>query len=175
MIRTASIMLVAAALCAAAGAQGPTKTNLTAAQQHELFQRNRTMIVTLVDSSLEISNQSGDYIVRSRSYRKVVNGIHDELSRAAESGDAARVAELGKHFDTILRQGLAPSLKAADRQIGPEGTGRKDLQEIRDRTVELVNWLQDKAKNKWADTPEVREVIESLERTKKELGNSVAP
>jgi hypothetical protein len=174
MIRTASILVLAAALCTIAGAQGP-KNSLTAAQQHELFQRNRSMIVSLVDSSVEISDVAGDYILRSRSYRKVVNQFHEELTRAAESGNAARVAELGKHFDTVLRQGLTPSLKAANRNIGPDGTGRKDLQEIRDRTLELVDWLKDKAKNKWGDTPEVREVIESLERTKQELSTSVGP
>jgi hypothetical protein len=63
-------------------------------------------------------------------------------------------------------------LKRAHDQIGPNGTGSKELRDIRDRTVGLVDWLQDKAKNKWADTPEVREVIESLERTKKELGTA---
>lgn len=174
MIRTAAVVLAAGVLCTFAGAQGP-KNGLTTAQRYEMFQHNRGMIATLVDSSLEISDVSGDFIKRSRSYRKVVNQIHQELSAAAEAGNAARVAELGKHFDTVLRQGLAPSLKAAAAQVGKNGSGREDLEEIRDRSLELVDWLQDKAKNKWGDTREVREVIDSLERTKQELSASVGP
>lgn len=174
MIRNASCLLIFAVLAAIAGAQGP-KTGLTAAQQQQLFQRNRAMIQSLIESSLEITDKSGDYIQRSRSYRKVILEFQQELSSAADSDDAARLAELGTHLDTVMRQGLAPSLVKAHRQIGPDGTGRRDLHEIRDRTVELVDWLQDKAKNKWADTPEVRKVIESLEETKKELKASAGP
>jgi hypothetical protein len=170
VIRNASCLLIVATLVAFAGAQGP-KTGLTAAQQQQLFQRNRAMIQTLVESSVEISNQSGDYIKRSQSYRKVIMEFQKELNNAADGTDATRVAELGKHLDMVMRQGLAPNMKKAYLQIGgPNGTGHKDLQEIRDSTIELVDWLQVKAKNKWADTPEVREVIESLEKTKKEMG-----
>lgn len=174
MIRTAAVLLIAAALCVVAGAQGP-KPGLTAAQQHELFRRNRAMITTLVDSSLEISDNANDAVKRSHSYRKVILELEKELSGAADRGDAARVAELGKHLDVVMRQGLSPSLKAANTQVGPQGSGRDKLIDIRDRSVELVDWLQDKAKNKWADTPEVREVIQSLDRTKKELNSSVGP
>lgn len=172
MIRNAAVLMIFAGLAAIAGAQGP-KIGLTASQQHQLFQRNRIMIQTLVDSSVEISTQSGDYLQRAKSYRKVIMKFENELTDAANGNDAGRVAEIGKHLDTVMRQGLAPSLQSAVRQVGPDGTGRKDLQEIRDRSVELVEWLQDKAKNKWADTPEARELIESLERTKKELGREL--
>jgi hypothetical protein len=171
MIRNASCLMIFAALAAIAGAQG-SKTGLTAAQQQQLFQRNRAMIQTLVDSSVEISNQSNDYLKRSEAYRKVIMEFQRELGNAADGSDAARIAELGKHLDTVMRQGLAPNLKRAHDQIGPNGTGSKELRDIRDRTVGLVDWLQDKAKNKWADTPEVREVIESLEKTKKDLGTA---
>ena len=174
MIRNAACSMIVILLAALAGAQGP-KTGLTAAQQHQMFQRNRVMIQTLVDSSVEISAMSGDYLQRSRSYRKVIMKFENELTDAANGNDAGRIAEIGKHLNTVMRQGLAPSLQAAVRQVGADGTGQKDLREIRDRSVELVEWLQDKAKNKWADTPEVREVIESLERTKKELGAGVEP
>jgi hypothetical protein len=171
MIRHAACLMIFAALAALAGAQGP-KPGLTAAQQHQLFQRNRVIIETLVESSLEICDNSGSYLRRTKSYRKVIMGLQAELSGAADGSDAARVAELGKHLDTVMRQGLAPSLQKAVQQIGRDGTGKKDLQEIRDRTVELVDWLQDKASNKWADTPEVREVIQSLVKAKKELSET---
>ena len=172
MIRHASCLLIVAALAALVSAQG-SKPGLTASQQQQLFQKNWAMIQMLVDSSLEISSQSGDYIHRSRSYRKVIMEFQKELVTSANGTDARRVAEIGKHLDTVMRQGLAPSLQAAQRQIGPDGTGRKDLEEIRDYTLELVEWLQDQAKNKWADTPEIREVIQALDLTKKELTTSV--
>jgi hypothetical protein len=174
MIRSASILLIAAALTAVVGAQGP-KSGLTASQQRQLFQRNRSMIQSLVDSTVDMSNQSGDYLQRAKTYRKVIVEFQRELGSAAESSDATRIAELGNHLDTLMRQGMAPSLKAAQQQIGPRGTGQKDLYELRDRTVELVDWLQDKARNQWADTPEVREVIQKLELSKKELSGSVTP
>lgn len=174
MIRSASILLIVAGLAAVVGAQGP-KSGLTAAQQQQLFQRNRLMIQTLVDGTVDMSNQSGDYIHRAKTYRKVIVEFQRELGSAADSSDAVRIAELGKHLDTLMRQGLAPSLKAAQQQIGPKGTGKQDLLDIRDRTLELVDWLQDKARNEWADTPEVREVILKLEQSRKDLANSVAP
>lgn len=174
MIRHASCLLIVVALAALTSAQG-SKPGLTASQQQQLFQKNRTMIQMLVDSSLEISDKSGSYIDRSRSYRKVIMEFQKELVTSANGSDAGRVAEIGKHLDTVMRQGLAPSLQAAHRQIGPKGTGREDLVEIRDYTLELVEWLQEQAKNKWADTPEIREVIQALDLTKKELTTSVGP
>lgn len=175
MIRNVSILLLMAGLSAVVGAQGP-RTGLTAAQQQLLFQRNRTMIQTLVDSTIDMSADSGDYLKQAKTYKKVIVEFQRELGSAADSSDAKRIAELGNHLDTLMRQGMAPSLKAAHQQIGgPKGSGYKDLLELRDNTVNLVDWLQDKARNQWADTPEVREVIEKLERSKKELGNAVAP
>lgn len=173
MIRNASILLIAAALCTLVGAQGP-KTGLTAAQQQQLFQRNRAMIQTLVDGTVDMSIQSNDYVFRAKTYRKVIMEFQRELGSAADTSDAGRIAELGSHLDTLMRQGLAPSMKAA-RQQAASGTGKKELMELRDRTVELVDWLQDKARNQWADTPEVRDVIQKLELSKKELNESVSP
>jgi len=173
VIRDLAVLLILAGLAAFAGAQGQ-KPPLTAAQQQQLFQKNRTMVQALVDSSLEIS-KSNDFVQRSRSYRKVAMQLQRELDDAAGDTDAGRIVELGKHLDTVLRQGLAPSLRAAHQQIGPGGTDRQNLLDMRNSTVELVDRLQNKARNKWADTPEVRQVIESLESTKKDLSNSVDP
>jgi hypothetical protein len=175
MIRSASILLIFAGLTAVVGAQGP-KSGLTAAQQQQLFQRNRSMIQSLVDSTVDMSSvHSGNALERAKTYRKVIVEFQRELGSAADSSDATRIAELGNHLDTLMRQGMAPSLKKADQQIGgPTGSGYKDLIELRDRTVELVDWLQGKARNQWADTPEVREVIRKLELSKKELNNSVS-
>ena len=71
--------------------------------------------------------------------------------------------------DVVMRQGLAPSLQAATRQVGADGSKRDELDKMRDSSLRLVNWLQNKAKDRWADTPQIREVIESLEKTRKEL------
>lgn len=169
MIRSAFILLTAAALATVVGAQGP-RQGLTASQQQQLFQRNRAMIQTLVDSSVDMSStQASDPVGRAKTYKRVILQFQQELGSAADSSDAKRIAELGKHLDTLMRQGLAPSLRTAHQQIGKNGTGRQDLLDLRDRTIELVDWLQDKARNQWADTPEVREVIERLELSKKEL------
>lgn len=175
MIRNASILLIVAGLAAVVGAQGP-RQGLTAAQQQQLFQRNRSMIQTLVDSTVDMSStHSNNALERAKTYKKVIVEFQRELGSAADSSDAARITELGTHLDTLMRQGLAPSLKKAQDQIGPRGTGQKDLYELRDRTVELVDWLQNNARNKWADTPEVREMIQKLELSKKELSGSVTP
>ncbi len=173
MIRTGTTLVVFAMLAAFAGAQG-TKPPLTAAQQQQLFQRNRATVAALVDSSLEIS-RSNDYVARARSYRKVAMQLQRDLDHAAGDSDATRIAELGSHLDTVLRQGLAPSLRAAHQQIGAGGTDRGNLLDIRDSSMELVDWLRTKAKDKWADTPEVRSVINSLEQTRKDLNGSVGP
>lgn len=174
MIRSASIFLLVAGMTAVVGAQGP-RSGLTAAQQQELFQRNRSMIETLVDSTVEMSTHSGDHLQRAKTYKNVLVEFQRELGNAANSSDAGRIAELGSHLDTLMRQGMAPSMREAQRQIGPRGSGQQDLLELRDRTVELVDWLQNNARNKWADTPEVRDMIQKLELSKKELSNSVVP
>jgi hypothetical protein len=168
MIRNAACLLVFAGLTLMASAQAQ-KVRLTALQQHELFKQNRAMIQSLVESSVEITNVSGDYLQRSKSYRKVVMKFQEELNNAAEGSDPGRVAELGEHLDSVLRQGLVPSMQKAARQAGPNGTSKEELQEMSNRTLELVNWLQEKATKKWPETPEVQKVIESLEKTKKEL------
>jgi hypothetical protein len=160
-----------ALMALAAGQAQPAR--LTPSQQQQLFARHRVMIAALVDGSIEIA-ATGDQIQRSRSYRKIVMEFQKSLDQAAGEEDPGRVAELGKHLDTILRRGLAPSLQEANRQVGPKGTGRDDLIDLRDRSLELVDWLERKARDKWADTPEVREVINSLEKTKKEIGASVS-
>jgi hypothetical protein len=172
MLRHALCLSMFAVLTMLAAAQEP-KPRLTASQQQQLFQRNREMIKTLVDSSLDISKQSGDYIQRSLAYRKVIMELQKELDNAANGEDAGRVSELGSHLNTVLERGLRPSLEAASGQIGADGTGRRRLVEIRDDTIGFVDWLQNKARNKWADTPEIRQVIDSLEKSKKELGASV--
>ena len=74
MIRSASILLIMAGLTTLVGAQGP-KTGLTAAQQQQLFQRNRAMIQTLVDSSVDMSTRSNDPVHRAKTYRKVIRSI----------------------------------------------------------------------------------------------------
>jgi hypothetical protein len=168
MIRQALVLLIFVGLSALAGAQGE-KPALSASQQQQLFQKNRGMIKTLVDSSLEISQMSGDGVQRTQCYVKVVQQFREELDRAANDADPSRVAELGKHLDTVLRKGLTPSLRDAHVQIGPGGTGVEKLGEIRRDSLILVDWLQTKARDKWPDTPEVREVIDSLEKTKNDL------
>ncbi len=172
MIRNIAMLLLLVGSAAFAGNEfGP----MSASERQQLFVKNQSMVRALVDSSLEISDKSGDYLERSRSYGKVLMEIQRQLDRADAEGDGRRVAELGKHLNTVMRQGLTPSLKSAHVQIGVGGTGRNELIDLRDRNLEFVDWLQDKARNKWADTAEVRQIIESLDETKKQLGTSVGP
>jgi len=173
MIRHAAGFLVVALLCSQAGAENPPK--LTALQQQQLFQKNRQLIQTLVDGSVEMSNVSNDYTQRSRVYRRMILEFQKELTTAADQNDPNRVVEIGKHLDTVMRQGLAPTLKVARGRLGPDGTGMNDLIDMRDRSVELADWLQNKSRAQWKDNPQVQEVIDSLEKTKKELGGSIAP
>lgn len=174
MIRQAAVLLIFAVLAAFAGAQG-TPAALTASQQQQLFQKNRSMIETLVDSSLKISKSGSEYTERARSYSDVVKQLQKELDKAAVDADVSRLAELGQHLNTVLGQGLVPSLKVANGQIGADGTGRDKLIDIRDLSVLIVDSLQSKVRDRWADSPEVRELIEKLEKTKKDLNSSVAP
>ncbi len=141
MIRNAAVLLVFAVLSAFAGAQG-TPPALTASQQQQLFQKNRGMIKTLVDSSLKISQSGNDHKERARSYGEVVKQLQKELDKAAVDADVSRLAELGKHLNTVLGEGLVPSLKKASDQIGPGGTGRVDLIDIRFLSLLIVNSLQ---------------------------------
>jgi hypothetical protein len=172
MVRHTGVLLIFAALSALAGAQAP-EPKLTALQQQQLFQKNRKMIETLVDCSVETSNQSSNPLDQAKTYGKLVDMFRKELENAAHDENAGRISELGRHLNTVLDRGLAPSLQAADRVIGAEGTGRDALLDIRNRNLELVEWLERQASNKWADSPEVREVIQSLDKTKKELRSSV--
>jgi hypothetical protein len=154
------------------GAQGP-RNKLTAAEQSKLFQRNRSMIQSLVRSSIDISASRDDFLKRSKTYEKVLEQFHEEIVRSANEEDAGRVAELGKHLSSVIEKGLTPNLKDAARQIGQNGTNWDKLKGLQLQTVDTLESLQSAAQKKWPKSTEVNEMIKMLDKAKDELHQSV--
>ena len=154
------------------GAQGPSK-KLTAAEQTKLFQRNRPMIQSLVDSSVNLSVNANDYLKRSKTYSEVLEKFHEEILNAAKQEDAGRVAELGKHLGAVIENGLTPNLQEASRQIPRNGTNWDKLKELQRQTTDTLESLQSATQKKWPESPEVREMIQMLDKAKGTVNQSV--
>lgn len=139
MCRAGFTLLVALVLSAWAGAQGPAP--LTAADQLRLLRANRILLTDLVTSGVELGAADGP-VDRADKCRKTARVLSVALERAAEAGDADRVAELGDHLDRVVRDALVPVLDDA-RQTIPEGSpDAKRLKLVRESAVGDLDWAR---------------------------------
>jgi hypothetical protein len=165
MIRLAYTSLAFVALAAWAGAQAPPRASLSAAEQLRLHRANRVLLADLVDRGIDLGGASHP-VDRAEACRKTARVLGVALLQAAEANDADRVAELGGHLESVVRDGLVPMIDDANRHIHPMSPDAVRLKAVREAAV--ID-LDGAAANKLGDHPRVREVVGKLGELKEKL------
>jgi hypothetical protein len=119
-----------AALAAWAGAQNSAPP-LGAEDKLRLLKSNGALIDNLVNDGVAISNADAP-VRRVESCRGASLSLVNAIRHAADADDAERVAELTGLFRDFVREGLAPTLKEAQRDVPPESPDGKRLRELGD-------------------------------------------
>jgi hypothetical protein len=167
MIRLAYTTLAFVMLAAWAGAQGPPRAALSASEQLRLHRANRVLLVDLVDRGIDlgVANHPVD---RAEACRKTARVLGVALLQAAESNDADRVAELGGHLESVVRDGLVPMIDEARRNIHPASPDSARLKLVRDTAASDLDGAT-KLPEKLADQPQVKDVVGKLGGLKERL------
>lgn len=126
MTRPALTAVVLASLAAWAGAQGPT----TAADKLRLHRANRALLTDLVGSGVRLA-AADQPVARAEACQQTARAVGLAVRRAAEANEADRVAELGDHFNTLVRDGLVPALTEADGVVPRESPDGVRLRAVR--------------------------------------------
>jgi hypothetical protein len=132
MTRPALTAAVLAALAAWAGAQGPAPTS--AADRLRLHRTNRTLLTDLVGHGVRLAG-ADQPVARAEACQQTARAVGLAVRRAAEANDADRVAELGDHLDTLIREGLVPVLKDATDTVPAASPDAARLRAVRTGTV----------------------------------------
>lgn len=119
-----------AALAAWAGAQNPAPP-LSAEDKLRLLKSNGALIDGLVNDGVAISNADAP-VKRVEACRNASRSLVNAIRHAADADDAERVAELTGLFREFVRDGLAPTLSDAKRDVPPESPDGKQLRRQQD-------------------------------------------
>ena len=136
MIRHILSFTVVGLLTAAVGAQGPK--SLTPKQKAELFAKNRDVIEKVVTQTIVSSKSPNDPLKRAKSYYDLLFHFSQQIKSAGESRDSDRVKELTSHLNTLIEQGLAPTMQKAKVQL-EQGTGVEEFRKVR---IDLLAQLE---------------------------------
>lgn|SRR5262245_8250589 len=167
--------LLFAAMAAWAGAQ-PGTTKPRPDQMLQLVQRNQNLYKKLVGGSLTLAKMSSSPLARSESYDAVIRELEEEIKRAAQAGEAGRVAELTRHMTDVLEKGLTPNLQKARKLISEGSPDEKKLLDLRGLTQRMTGELgQEIAKSSVANSAKVKELLEALEAARQKVEKAVEP
>jgi len=128
MIRHILSFTVVGVLAAAVGAQGPKA--LTPKQKADLFAKNRDVIEKVVTQTIASSTLPNDPLKRAKTYYELLFLFSQQIKSAGESRDTDRVKELTSHLNTLVEQGLAPTMQKAKVQL-EQGTGVEEFRKVR--------------------------------------------
>jgi hypothetical protein len=120
------------ALAAWAGAQGTAPRS--AAEQLNMLRTDRVLLGNLVDDSLGLSGANTP-LEKAEACRRTTRTISDALGQAVGDQDANRVAELGGHLETVVRDALVPSFDDAKRLIPDDSPEAAKLKELKQKAV----------------------------------------
>jgi hypothetical protein len=95
-----------------------------------------------VHSGLQLAAEE-ESLKRAESCNGLAERLAAEIRRSVQNGEPERVVELADHLHSVLAGGVAANLAVARRQIAPDSTGEKDLQQVRDRAADLVKPLEE--------------------------------
>jgi hypothetical protein len=156
MARAGLSLVVFLALAAWAGAQGPAP--LTAADQLRLLRANRLLLDDLIGRGIELGAADSP-LDRAAACQATAHALAVAIQRAAEAQDTDRVAEIGEHFETVVRDGLGPTLDEARRVTPPGSPGEKKLKELRETANGDLKGVRDAIPN----TGKVKDVRDKLD------------
>ncbi|HKA07438.1 MAG TPA: hypothetical protein VKD71_09290 [Gemmataceae bacterium] len=115
-------------LVATVGAQGPKA--LTASQKADLFKKNRDVIEKVVTQTIDSSKSPNDPLKRAKTYYELLFLFSKQIQSAGAANDGNRVKELTSHLNTLVEQGLAPTMQRAKVQL-EQGTGVEEFRKVR--------------------------------------------
>ena len=169
MFRAAFTLSFFLVLSAWAGAQGPQRAALTAADQLRLHRANRVLLADLVDRGIELG-KANHPIDRAEECRKTARVLGVALQQAAEKDDADRVAEIGNHLELVIRDGLVPMIDDAKRNIHPMSPDAARLKLLQENAVGDLDWASTiPTTGKVSENAKVRELTGRLGGLKEKL------
>jgi hypothetical protein len=137
MTRPLLSVTVGALVATVVGAQGPDY-----AVRGKLYQKNRPVIEALVHQSVESSKTPNDHLKRADAYYPVLLEFSKQIQQANQKGEAARVEELTGHLTVLLKDGLAPTLDKAKKQV-EGGSGVEKFPEVKTNLLAQIKALRD--------------------------------
>ena len=137
-IRFLKTLFLGILFAATVGAQGPNA--LRPQQRHELFKRNREVIGHVVSQTLESSRVPSNYLKQADSYYKLLFEFNQEIRKARDAKDMARVTELSNNLEMLLDGGLAYVLEETRKQV-ENGTGREEYPRIKNDLLAQLDSL----------------------------------
>jgi|RhiMethySRZTD1v2_1073278.scaffolds.fasta_scaffold2022463_2 hypothetical protein len=131
--------VVAGLIAAAVGAETPNA--LQPGQRSELYKKNRLVIEGLLKNTIESSKTPNDHLKRADAYYAVLLQFSNEIRLANGSGESDRAAELTGHLTTLLKDGLAPTLDKAKKQV-EGGSGVDEFPRVKDNLLSQITVLE---------------------------------
>jgi hypothetical protein len=140
MIRQFLSITAAGLVTVAVGAQGPDA--LEPGQRRELYQKNRPVIEAIVLQTVESSKTPNDHLKRADAYYPVLYQFNVDIKKANDAGERTRVDELTGHLTVLLKDGLAPTLDKAKKQV-EGGSGVEQFPEVKKNLLAQIKALRD--------------------------------
>lgn len=128
MTRTLLSAAMVALLSVAVGAQSPKA--LLPQQKGELYKKNRPMIEKIVGQTIEASKSPNFHLKRANTYYDLLFSLNAEIRAAQGANDRDRAQELTDHLNTLLKDGLTPTLLKAEEQM-KDGTGADEYEKVK--------------------------------------------
>jgi len=138
MIRQILSISVATWAAVTVGAQGPDA--LEPGQRRELYKKNRPVIEALVLQTVESSKTPSDHLKRADAYYPVLYQFSVEIQTANQAREANRVTELTGHLTVLLKDGLAPTLDKAKKQV-EGGSGVERFPDVKKNLLAQIDAL----------------------------------
>jgi hypothetical protein len=142
--RRGGVLLSSAQLSPVVAAPDTRPVLLNPVEQARQFQQNCGLILALVNSSIRLAAEAdplarADVLIQRNG---VTERLAQEIQQAAVNRDGARAAELGQHYRSVLRGGVAANLTSASRIVQPGSTGEQDMRRIGARAVAVCEPVQ---------------------------------
>jgi hypothetical protein len=138
------------------------------------FRQDSGLIQTLVQMSLQLARHE-DPLERADLCQRMAELLADELQRAAENREKARILELGQYLQTLLEEGVAFNLSLARKVIPRNSSREKALQALGDRVRKLLQPVEEQLRRDadHQDEDEVRHTLRALHDSRQEVENAL--
>lgn len=111
------------------------------AEQVRRLHRNRGLIHELVAGGLRLASES-DPLKRAGYCNGMAISLADEIDKAARNLEGPRALELGRHYQAMLKRGVAMNLSTAGQRHQPGSAGEKQMLLLGSQVVRIAQPLQ---------------------------------